>query len=205
MERKSPVKSWFGDELAHSGADRDAELARFIESFQTYLLLVADRQLPDDVRAKVAPSDILQETYLEARRDFKRFQGATDRDLLAWLRQILLNNIRDAARQYQSRQKRQVGREVQLDRCDVTNCCAAPADSPSGVATVREETEQLKRALSRISEDYRQVIVLRSLERRPLAEVGQIMGRSEEAVRKLWARALQQVQHHLKPTDDVDP
>src|SRR5579863_4618037 len=89
----------FAQLLARSGANRDAALARFIESFQTYLLLVADRKLPEDVRAKVAPSDILQDTYVEARRAFKRFQGASDQELLAWLRQIVLNNVRDAARQ----------------------------------------------------------------------------------------------------------
>ena len=61
---------------ASAGTDRDQVLAKFIESFQTYLRLVADRQLPEDLRAKVSPSDIIQNTYLEARRDFKHSRAA---------------------------------------------------------------------------------------------------------------------------------
>jgi len=187
----------FARVLAQSDTNRDAALASFIESFQTYLLLVADRELPEGVRAKVAPSDILQETYVEAQRAFKRFQGASDQELLAWLQQIVLNNARDAARQYQSRQKRQVSREVPIEYCQDQDCCMKPSESPSQVASRREEAQRVQQALSLLPKDYCQVIVLRTLERRRLPEVGQIMGRSEDAVRKLWMRALGQLQKTL--------
>jgi RNA polymerase sigma-70 factor, ECF subfamily len=201
MSMTADPTSVFAQLMARSGANRDAALARFIESFQTYLLLVADRKLPEDVRAKVAPSDILQETYVEARRAFKRFQGDSDQELLAWLRQIVLNNVRDAARQYQSRQKRQVSREVPIDRCQDHDCCTNLSESPSAVASMREEAQRVQQALGLLPNDYRQVIVLRTLERRPLPEVGKIMGRSEEAVRKLWVRALSQLQKTLDSLD----
>jgi RNA polymerase sigma-70 factor, ECF subfamily len=177
-----------------SGAENEQVLAGFIESLQTYLRLVADRQLPADLRAKVSPSDIIQNTYIEARRDLKRFVGTTDQDLLAWLCRILVNNAKDAARQYQSRQKRMISREVPLDGVEGTGHYMAPTESPSRIASTSEETVRLQRAIADLPKEYRQVIVLRSLERRSLAEVGEIMGRSEEAVRKLFGRALVQLQ-----------
>jgi RNA polymerase sigma-70 factor (ECF subfamily) len=186
---------------ASSGADRDHVLARFIDSFQTYLRLVADRQLPEDVRAKVSPSDIIQNTYLEARRDFKRFSGNNDRELLAWLCQILLNNVKDAARHYQSREKRKVSREVPLQHVQANDCCPAATDSPSRIVSGREEEMLLQHALAKLPKEYRQVIVLRSFERRSFAEVGQALNRSEEAARKQFGRAIVQLQHMLQPSE----
>ncbi len=201
MERNSADRCRLSELLALSGADRDAALANFIESFQTYLLLLADRQLPGELRAKVAPADILQDTYLEARRDLKRFQGDNERDLLAWLRTILLNNVRDVSRQYQRHQKRQVAREVSLDDSGVRACEAPRTDSPMRVASSREEGQKLQRALRQLPRDYRRVVVLRVIERRPLAEVARTMDRSEDAARKLLARALQQLQSSIRSLD----
>ena len=186
---------------ASAGTDRDQVLAKFIESFQTYLRLVADRQLPEDVRAKVSPSDIIQNTYLEARRDFKRFSGSNDRELLAWLCQILLNNVKDTARHYQSRQKRQVSREVSLQHLQGNDCCPAATESPSRIVSGREEEVRLQQALAQLPKEYRQVIVLRSLERRSFAEVGNALNRSEEAARKQFGRAIVQLQRLLQPTE----
>jgi len=180
--------------------DRQESLADIFASLKTYLSLVADRNLPDDVRAKVAPSDIIQETYLEAQRHYRHFKGNSERDLIAWLRQILLNNVRDASRRYEARQKRQVCREVPLDRFNATEC-ADRAESPSHVAVASEEAVKLHQALAQLPQDYRQVLVLRSLERRTFREVSEVMGRTDEAVRKLWGRALDQLQQILNPVD----
>jgi RNA polymerase sigma-70 factor (ECF subfamily) len=176
-------------------------LGELFASFENYLLLVADRNLPDDMRAKVAPSDIFQQTYIEAQRHIKHFGGTSERDLIAWLRQILLNNVRDAVRQYQSRQKRQVSREVPLNRFDADEYSTGMSESPSQLAHANEESRRLHLAIAQLPRDYRKVITLRSLERRPFAEVAKIMGRSEDASRKLWLRALEQLNRFLSPVD----
>lgn len=186
---------------AASGREREELLAEFLDSLQTYLRLVADRNLPDELRAKVAPSDIIQSTYIEARQCLKRFNGKSDRDLLAWFSRILVNNVKDTARQYQVRQKRQVSREVPLGCFDEGNLAPATTESPGDIASASEEVSQLKEAIAMLPEEYRQVIVLRSLERRSLAEVGQIMKRTEDAARKLFGRALLQLQKHMSRSD----
>ena len=47
------------------------------------------------LRLRLDPSDLVQETFLEAHRDFPRFTGPTERELLAWLRRILARNLVD--------------------------------------------------------------------------------------------------------------
>src|SRR5262245_66692989 len=68
-------------------------LGRVFEGCRHYLLLVANEGLESDLRAKAGASDLVQDTFLEAQQAFIRFQGTSERDLLAWLRQILLYTL----------------------------------------------------------------------------------------------------------------
>ena len=81
-----------------------------------------------------------------------------------------------------------MSREVPIDHCQDHDCCTNLSESPSAVASMREEAQRVQRALDLLPNDYRQVIVLRTLEHQPSPEVAQIVGRSEDAVRKLWVR-----------------
>src|SRR5262245_28352327 len=94
--------------------DREA-LGRALEVCRRYLLLIAERQLDADLRAKGGASDLVQETFLEAQRDFGRFEGTSEAELRGWLRRMLLNNLGHFTRRYRTH-KRAAGREVGLDR-----------------------------------------------------------------------------------------
>ena len=56
-------------------------LGNALETYRNYLLLIAERELGDDLRAKGGASDLVQEAFLEAHKDFARFQGETEADL----------------------------------------------------------------------------------------------------------------------------
>jgi DNA-directed RNA polymerase specialized sigma24 family protein len=56
-------------------------------------------------------------------------------------------------------------------------------------------------ALDALSADHRRVIVLRNLELRSFVEIGALMNRSADAVRKLWVRALEELQAELRGCD----
>jgi RNA polymerase sigma factor (sigma-70 family) len=75
-------------------------------------------------------------------------------------------------------------------------------ESPSSAAAAREQDEALRRAVERLPEDYRAVIRWRGYERLPFAEVGRRLGRSAEAARKLWARAVEELKQALEPPDE---
>jgi RNA polymerase sigma-70 factor (ECF subfamily) len=153
--------------------------------------------LDPELHAKGGASDLVQETFLEAQRDFVRFQGKSEEELLAWLRQILLNNVANFTRRFYGTGKRQLGREVPVGTDD-SSLSPGPVlpDSrltPSSQAVEREQAQALQQALERLPEDYRQALVLRYLEGRSFEEIGQRMNRSPDAARKLWSRALEKL------------
>jgi RNA polymerase sigma-70 factor (ECF subfamily) len=181
----------------------DSALGQLLEAYRPYLLLVANRELSPDLRVKVGASDLVQETFLDAQHDFPRFRGSTERELLAWLRRILLTNLALASRQFRDTEKRQVDREISLATApaELLDGLTGDGESPSSIARAREQDEALERALAKLPEQYREVIRLRNSERRSFEEIGTNMGRSAEAARKLWGRALKHLQQLLESPD----
>jgi RNA polymerase sigma-70 factor (ECF subfamily) len=93
------------------GGSADA-LGQVMQVCRQYLLLVANRELEPELQAKGGASDLVQETFLEAQRDFGRFQGSSQAEVLAWLRRILLNNLANFRRRYSGTDKRPSGRST---------------------------------------------------------------------------------------------
>lgn len=187
--------------LAAARAGSDTMLGQILEACRGYLLLVAQKELDPALRAKGGASDLVQETFLEAQRDFAQFHGTTDEELRAWLRQLLLHNIANFVRRYRSG-KRRADREVSLQpgrsSADQDGGIAADSVTPSVLAIAREQKEALDRALSRLSEDYRRVVLLRYPDQRPFEEIAQEMNRSPGAVRILWSRAVRRLRQELE-------
>lgn len=192
-ERAKDAGQW----LPAAQAGSNEALGRALEACRGYLLLVAQHHLGADLQAKGGASDLVQETFLEAQRDFAQFRGTSEAELLAWLRRLLLNNVGHFARRYRATGKRAVGREVLLvpDGSSDAPGPALPADtpSPSGQAMAHEQAEALRRALARLPDDYRRVITLRYDDGQSFEEIGRLMGRSPDAARKLWARAMERL------------
>jgi RNA polymerase sigma-70 factor (ECF subfamily) len=185
---------------AHAGS-REA-MGQALEACRRYLLLVAERELDPELRAKGGASDLVQQTFLEAQRDFANFHGNSEVELRAWLRHILLHNLGKFTRQYRDTKKRGVAREVSLDAgassVEPGGGLSAGSASPSGKAMQQEQDESLQQALQRLPDDYRQVLSLRYEEERSFEEIGRVMGRSAGAARKLWARAVERLQQELE-------
>ncbi|HEV3082873.1 MAG TPA: sigma-70 family RNA polymerase sigma factor [Gemmataceae bacterium] len=176
-------------------------LGRLLDSCRQYLLLVANRECDSDLQAKFGPSDLVQESLLEAQRDFGQFHGRTEADVLAWLRRILLNNVANVREHYRSAQKRDVGREVRLDAVlegPGAEQLIAAEPSPSQRAVAQERGEELERALTQLPEHYREALRLRHQEDCSFEEIGAQTGRSADAARKVWARAVEQLKQALE-------
>jgi RNA polymerase sigma-70 factor, ECF subfamily len=201
-ESPNRIVAWIDEARAGSG---DA-LARLMDFSRQYLLLIANAEWPSDLRAKAGASDLVQETQMEAMAAFGGFRGQTEAELLAWLRQILLHNLQDFARRYTGTDKRRVDREFSLDggSGSQTGLYGVVDDepSPSSDLRCRERDQALERALAQMPDDYRQVIVWHHREDCSFEEIGRRLGRSEGAARKLWARAVQQLQERLRVPDE---
>src|SRR5262245_47430591 len=174
-------------------------LDRLLDSYRNYLKLLARTGIDASLQGKTDPSDLVQETLLKAHQHFGQFRGGTEAELVAWLRQILARNLRDLVRQYRQAEALQVSRERSLEEIlgqssqALGRLLAAPGSSPSESAQRRELSVVLADALAELSDDHREVIVLRSIEESDWDQVALRMGRSEGAVRLLWTRALKQL------------
>ena len=189
------------DLLAAARTGSSDALGKILESCRGYLLVIAHQSIDPSLRAKASPSDLVQETFCDAHRDFAQFHGASEEELLAWLRQVLLNRLANFARHYRGTDKRDVGREIVLPAGDQSGApadgLAADTPSPSVRASDGEKVAALQRALDRLPEEYRRVIVLRHDENHSFEEIGQLMDRTPNAARKLWARAIERLQQEL--------
>jgi RNA polymerase sigma-70 factor, ECF subfamily len=198
-EGPEPAAGPLSTMLAAARMGTDSDLGQLFAASRRYLLLMANRSLDAQLQQKVAPSDLVQETFIDAHRDFHRFEGDSEAELFAWLCNILLHKAADAGRKYRGTAKRNVGREEALDagsgRFGLQLACREP--SPSALAVGNEDERRLNEALEQLSADHRQVIELRSLDRLPFSIVGQCMGRSEDAVGMLWLRAIKQLRDRL--------
>jgi RNA polymerase sigma-70 factor, ECF subfamily len=190
---------WFP--AARAGS-RDA-LGQALEACRGYLLLIAQQELDPGLRAKGGASDLVQQTFLEAQRDFAGFKGTTHAALLAWMRQLLINNLANFRRDFH-RDKRRVTREVAFpagasSRRSSTDL-NAETSTPSVEMIRNEQTEALEKALESLPEDYRRVIQLRYREECSFEDIAALMQRSQNAVRKLWSRAIDCLQQKLDAT-----
>jgi len=184
---------------------------QLFDRYRHYLQVLARAQLGRHLRTKCDPSDIVQQTLLEAYRDFGEFQGCREAELLAWLRRILAHNLFNEARHFAA-QQRDAAREVSLEQMQagvdqsslaLGNCLAADGPSPSHAAAERETTVRLADALSRLPSDYQMVLLLRVFEELPAEEVAQRMERTAGAVRMLQMRALAALRDELNANQTV--
>jgi RNA polymerase sigma-70 factor, ECF subfamily len=191
------VSQWLSSAQAGS---REA-LGQVLEACRGYLLLIARQELEPALQAKGGASDLVQQTFLEAQKDFSQFNGATSEALLAWMRRLLLNNLANFRRDFH-RDKRRLSREVSLTISDSSTQDPgqprAGTPSPSMALMRGEETEALERALEQLPEDYRRVIHLRYREEQSFEAIAELMKRSQNAVRKLWTRAIESLQEKLE-------
>jgi RNA polymerase sigma-70 factor (ECF subfamily) len=171
--------------------------------YQPWLQLLARVEIESRFQGKFSPSDAVQQTLLEAWRGWQGCRAQTEAERLAWLRQILAHQLAHLARHFAGTQKRDIEREVSLDRSLAQSAArleeflAADVSTPSVQVAREEQQRQLAAALERLPADYREVIVLRHLQDLPHEEIARRMGRSPGAVRMLWARALAELRREV--------
>jgi RNA polymerase sigma-70 factor (ECF subfamily) len=176
---------------------------RLLEMYRDYLKLLARLQLDRRLQSKLDASDIVQEAFLQAHRVFDQFQGGTEVELTAWLRQILASKLADQMRRYYgSRQRnvrleRELARDIDQSSSALNGELRAAQSSTSRQAERREQAVILAAALEQLPAAYREVIILHQLEDLPFPETARRMGRSVDSVKNLWLRALPRLRRLL--------
>jgi RNA polymerase sigma-70 factor (ECF subfamily) len=190
---------------ARSGSAQS--LGRLLQLYANYLRLLTTAQLEQRLRGRVSPSDVVQETFFEAHRDFTQFRGTTTAQFTAWLRRILVNNLYRVVEQHILAEKRDVRRELSLEgiataleqsTARLEAVLPDPGRSPCGDLQHQELEVILADEIASLPADYREVIVLRHIQMLPFEEIGKRMDRSAGAARMLWLRAIRQLRDRLE-------
>lgn len=184
--------------LAQARAGDAAALGQLFELYRNYLRLIARPMIDGALKLKLDASDLVQETFLKAHRQFADFAGRDEPELMAWLRRILVRTLTDQARYHRSRGRnvrRQVSLEALLEQAGgaAQQALADSLPSPSSMAVRRERAVLLADALEKLPPDYREVFVLRNIEHVPFNEIATRLDRSPGAARVLWTRAMQRL------------
>jgi RNA polymerase sigma-70 factor (ECF subfamily) len=178
-----------------------------LDRFRDYLRLLARLQLDSRLQAKIGPSDIVQQTLLEAYEKRAQFQGTTPAELAAWLREMLAHNLADALRAF-TRQKRDVARERSLEdalhasSARLESFLADDRSSPAEHAERQERAMRLAGALAALPEAQCEAIVLQYWHGLTLAEIGQRLERTPAAVAGLLKRGLKQLRQMLQEGEE---
>jgi RNA polymerase sigma-70 factor (ECF subfamily) len=173
-------------------------LGELLAAYRNYLKVLASSCLRRDLRGKADPSDVVQETLLKVHEAFPQFRGTSEQEWMTWLRTILVRNIADLERKV-LRRRQAVGRERSLeatmDRSSamLRNLVPAQGPTPSQEAQRRELGALVADALAELEPEDREVVILRNLHELEWGEIGERTGRSADAARMLWARAVQRV------------
>src|SRR5262249_8472883 len=123
--------------LSRARSGDGVALGSLLELYRGYLALLARLQIGRRLQGKADPSDLVQETFLRVHQHFAQFRGASEGELMRWLRQILASRLEKLVRRYGGTQRRDVRLERQLEgELDRSSCIldrglVAPHSTPS--------------------------------------------------------------------------
>ena len=164
-------------------------LERYLPGLHAFVRLRAGPVL----RGKESSSDLVQSVCRELLQNLDRVRYGGEQGFKRWLYTAALRKIVNRAEYWQA-ERRNVGREVAMEQDSALEVqllsCYRSFCTPSRVAAEREQVELIERAFQKLSDEHREVITSAYLMGLSRKEIGEQMGRSEGAVRKLLARAL---------------
>lgn len=178
----------------------------WIARYEPYLKMLARTHMRAAYRAKIGDSDIVQQAMLAAVGAIDQFRGVTEAELRAWLRQILVRQICHLDRDLH-RDKRDVRRERSMEQkltqssMRLEGLLAADQATPSQVAVVGENITALAAAIERLPDAQRRAIELHYLEGLKLAEVAEVLEKTNGAVAGLLHRGMKQLRADWNATE----
>lgn len=176
-------------------------LGLLCEHLREYVSLVAAAGLNRGLRAKVDPSDIVQQSFMEAQTGIGEFRGTSELEFRTWLVRLVEHNLLDVHRHYQQARRRNVSREVPF----APQQYVSPQPTASSILLKRERDEQLASAVAMLPERRRQIIELRHQHRLGFAEIGLQLNISEAAARQLWVRTVNELRKALTEGREARP
>jgi RNA polymerase sigma-70 factor (ECF subfamily) len=147
------------------------------------------RSLPGRLRARLGESDVVQEAYLAVFLGLRDFEDRGEGSFGRWVHGILEHKVVDEVRRHVDAEKRAQAREARIRTRDEGRL-AECRQTPSGEAASAEESRRLRARMDGLQTDYRTILRLVHDEGLSLVAAGVRMGRSPDAARMLYGRAV---------------
>jgi RNA polymerase sigma-70 factor (ECF subfamily) len=183
---------------ARAGDRRAFEL--LFSRYRDYLRQVVELRLDARLRPRVDPSDVVQETQMEA---FRRLADYLEREPMPfrlWLRKTAQERLGMAHRQHLGAARRAVDREVHLpdqSSWQLAGQYLAPGSTPSQHVSRRELIQEVQQAVAQLSSADREILLLRNLEGLSNQEAAHVLDIEPATASQRYGRALLRLRHLL--------
>jgi RNA polymerase sigma-70 factor (ECF subfamily) len=185
------------------GQARAGDRQAFDELFalhRLYLRELVNLRLDPKLRARVDPSDVVQDTHLEAVRRLGGYLERPRMPFRLWLRQIAYDRLLMVRRRHVEAARRAVGREIPLpDRSSLllAHELLAAGSTPSQHLSRREVIRRVSHAMARLPGPDREILLMRNFEGLSHAEIGCLLEIDSATARKRYGRALLRLRNLL--------
>ncbi len=168
------------------GRIRDGQQDAWEDLYRRYhddLLFAVRAHLGRRLRSALESEDVLQSVVIDAFKALPHFEQRHPGGLRAYLHKMVVNKIRDRADHF--------GAQKRAGTVPLTDSLAEHAAAPGEPTYLAgERFERLERCLGALPDDMARVLILRKVDGLSSRETAQTLGKSDDATRKLYSRAL---------------
>jgi RNA polymerase sigma-70 factor (ECF subfamily) len=186
-------------------AEGPAAMGMVFANHRERLRRMVEMRMDHRVRARVDPSDVLQEAYVDAADRLEAYLQKPDLPLFLWLRLVVGERLLKVHRYHLGTQMREVGREVTLLRgaSPAASSAAIAAQllgkftSPTQAAVRAERMLRLQDALNALDPVDREIVSLRHFEELTHVEAARALDIEPGAAAMRYFRALKRLKDIL--------
>ena len=180
--------------------DDSAALESLLRTHRPALVAMLERRIPRRLRGFLAAEDVAQEAALEAVRSLGLFRPGGDDSLRRWVWQIARHRLCDLIRSHRRAKRGALAVAARSATSDECLLESLPGDGacPARAAGLAEDVSQLRDAIDRLPESYRQAVKARHIDCLPIDEAAARLGRTPGALGVLCSRALKLLRRELE-------